>query len=63
MCDFLPSGVITHETAITKKAVMLSFVEAWWAGLYALLFDKAQHDSPFLECLPPLSIINISSKT
>ena len=26
---------------------MLSSVEAWWAGLYALPFDGAQGDSPF----------------
>jgi hypothetical protein len=31
---------------LPKKGVMLSSVEAWWAGLYALLFDGAQGDSP-----------------
>jgi hypothetical protein len=31
-----------------KKGVMLTSVEAWWAGLCALPFDGAQGDSPFL---------------
>ena len=30
----------------SKKGVMLSSVEAWWAGLCALPFDGAQGDSP-----------------
>ena len=40
---------IAHQTAVNKKAVMLSTVEAWWASLYAPPFDGAQVDSPFLE--------------
>ncbi len=29
-----------------RRGVMLSSVEAWWAGLYALPFDGAQGDTP-----------------
>jgi len=29
-----------------KKAVMLSSIEAWWAGLCAPPFDGAQGDNP-----------------
>jgi len=37
---------------LPKKAVMLSSVEAWWAGLCARLCDDAQSDSPaFSEAL------------
>ncbi|NOW96953.1 hypothetical protein FHW89_003628 [Mucilaginibacter sp. SG564] len=30
---------------------MLSTVEAWWAGLYALPFDGAQGDTPLFVIL------------
>ena len=32
---------------------MLSSVEAWWAGLYALPFDKAQGDSTLFRVFTP----------
>jgi hypothetical protein len=34
-----------------KKGVMLSSVEAWWAGLCARPFDGAQGDTPFFWTL------------
>jgi hypothetical protein len=30
-----------------KKGVMLSSVEAWWAGLYAISFDKLRMTALF----------------
>jgi hypothetical protein len=35
---------------------MLSSVEAWWAGLCALPFDGAQHDTPLCvtSTMPPV---------
>ena len=38
-------SVIDREMAGLKKGVMLSIVEAWWAGLCALPFDGAQGDT------------------
>jgi len=51
-CCITPSspsrGKESHEAWAFKQGVMLSSVEAWWAGLCALPFDGAQDDSPLL---------------
>jgi len=40
--------------AAIQKAVMLSSVEAWRAGICALPFDSAQGDTPLLIFFSPL---------
>ncbi|MDN5289113.1 MAG: hypothetical protein JWR38_5387 [Mucilaginibacter sp.] len=40
LCSSLFKRATTHEKVLIKKDVMLSSVEAWWAGLCALPFDR-----------------------
>ncbi|SDP97937.1 hypothetical protein SAMN05428975_4558 [Mucilaginibacter sp. OK268] len=51
------SGVALSKHSL-KKDVMLSTVEAWWAGLCALPFDGAQGDSPaFCDIIDVLCLL------
>jgi hypothetical protein len=41
--------VVPPRNDMWEEDVMLSSVEAWWAGLCAQPFDGAQGDTPFLH--------------